>query len=117
MKSLAQKLDPAIKLVRDLKVAVHDRRDPQRISGPSTRELRTDMGPTALELGVTSQACCLATILALTAKKVRTSLKDLSGKHDVKVGPVKTDVIQEEKATERILFITPLGRIGTPLDL
>lgn len=76
--------------------------DLQRISGPSTRELRTDMGPTALELGVTSQACCFTTILALTAKKVRTPLKDLSGKYDIKVVPVKTDVSQEEQVTNMV---------------
>jgi len=40
-------------------------------------ELGTDMGPTALELGVMSFAGCVATIFSLTAKKIRVQLKDL----------------------------------------
>jgi uncharacterized OsmC-like protein len=47
------------------------------------------MGPTALELGVMSYAGCFATIFALTAKKMRVTLKDLE---------VKLDAVKSEEA-------------------
>jgi len=50
-------------------------------------ELGTDMGPTALELGVMSFAGCFATIFSLTAKKMRIPLKDL----EVELGAQKSE--------------------------
>jgi putative redox protein len=41
-------------------------------------ELGTDMGPTALELGVMSFSGCVATIFTLMAKKMRVSISDLN---------------------------------------
>ena len=40
-------------------------------------EMGTDMGPTALELGVMSFSGCVATIFTLMAKKMRVSISDL----------------------------------------
>lgn len=45
------------------------------------------MGPTALELGAMSYAGCVATIFALTAKKMRVTLKDL----EIKMEAIKTE--------------------------
>ena len=50
--------------------------------------LGTGLGPTSLELCIMSHAGCYATILALTAKKMRIALKGLT----VKVEATKTDV-------------------------
>ena len=41
-------------------------------------EIGTDMGPTALELGVMSFSGCVATIFTLMAKKTRVSISDLN---------------------------------------
>jgi putative redox protein len=41
-------------------------------------EIGTDMGPTALELGVMSFSGCVATIFTLMAKKMRVSISDLN---------------------------------------
>ena len=43
-------------------------------------EIGTDMGPTALELGVMSFSGCVATIFTLMAKKMRVSISDLNVK-------------------------------------
>jgi putative redox protein len=43
-------------------------------------EIGTDMGPTALELGVMSFSGCVATIFTLMAKKMRVSMSDLNVK-------------------------------------
>jgi len=50
-------------------------------------EMGTDMGPTALELGVMSFSGCVATIFTLMAKKMRVSISDL----DVKVKAEKPE--------------------------
>jgi len=50
-------------------------------------EMGTDMGPTALELGVMSFSGCVATIFTLMAKKMRVSISDL----DVKVRAEKPE--------------------------
>lgn len=64
------------KLIRDLRVAVDNGRA-HSVCLDLPPELGTDMGPTALELGVMSFAGCFATIFSLTAKKMRIQLKDL----------------------------------------
>jgi uncharacterized OsmC-like protein len=64
------------KLIRDLRVAVDNGRA-HSVCLDLPPELGTDMGPTALELGVMSFAGCFATIFSLTAKKMRIGLKDL----------------------------------------
>ena len=51
------------------------------------KEMGTDMGPTALELGVMSFSGCVATIFTLMAKKMRVSISDL----DVKVKAEKPE--------------------------
>jgi len=73
------KLHATAKLVKDLRIAVDDGRA-HSVCLDLPPELGTDMGPTALELGVMSYAGCFATIFALTAKKMRTPLKDLEVK-------------------------------------
>jgi len=50
-------------------------------------EMGTDMGPTALELGVMSFSGCVATIFTLMAKKMRVSISDL----DVKIRAEKPE--------------------------
>jgi len=50
-------------------------------------EMGTDMGPTALELGVMSFSGCVATIFTLMAKKMRVSISDL----DVRVKAEKPE--------------------------
>lgn len=64
------------KLVRDLRVAVDNGRA-HSVCLDLPPELGTDMGPTALELGVMSFSGCFATIFSLTAKKMRIQLNDL----------------------------------------
>ena len=64
------------KLIKDLRVAVDNGRA-HSVCLDLPPELGTDMGPTALELGVMSFAGCFATIFSLTAKKMRIHLKDL----------------------------------------
>lgn len=64
------------KLIRDLRVAVDNGRA-HSVCLDLPPELGTDMGPTALELGVMSFAGCFATIFSLTAKKMRVQLTDL----------------------------------------
>ena len=75
MKCLGSIISKA-KLIRDLRVAVDNGRA-HSVCLDLPPELGTDMGPTALELGVMSFAGCFATIFSLTAKKMRIQLKDL----------------------------------------
>ena len=82
----SQKLYSTAKLVKDLRIAVDNGRA-HSVCLDLPPELGTDMGPTALELGVMSYAGCFATIFALTAKKMRIPLKDL----EVKLEAVKSD--------------------------
>ncbi len=70
----------------------------------------TDLGATPLELCVMSHAGCYATILVLTAKKMRIDLKGLT----VKVAAVKTDeagTITEEAFDIAIKADVPQDRI------
>lgn len=64
------------KLIKDLRVAVDNGRA-HSVCLDLPPELGTDMGPTALELGVMSFSGCFTTIFSLTAKKMRVQLKDL----------------------------------------
>ena len=64
------------KLIKDLRVAVDNGRA-HSVCLDLPPELGTDMGPTALELGVMSFSGCFVTIFSLTAKKMRIQLKDL----------------------------------------
>jgi uncharacterized OsmC-like protein len=83
---LSQKLYSTAKLVKDLRITVDDGRA-HSVCLDLPPELGTDMGPTALELGVMSYAGCFATIFALTAKKMHIPLKDL----EVKLEAVESD--------------------------
>ena len=83
---MVQKLHSTAKLVKDLRIAVDNGRA-HSVCLDLPPELGTDMGPTALELGVMSYAGCFATIFALTAKKMRVSLRDL----EVKMEAVKSE--------------------------
>lgn len=83
---MTQKLHANAKLVKDLRIAVDDGRA-HSICLDLPPELGSDMGPTALECAVMSYAGCFATIFALTAKKMRVSLKDL----EVKLEALKSD--------------------------
>lgn len=85
---LAQKLLSTAKLVKDLRIAVDDGRA-HSVCLDLPPELGTDMGPTALELGVMSYAGCFATIFALMAKKMRVTLKDL----EVKLEALKSEEV------------------------
>ncbi len=64
---MVQKILSTAKLVKDLRIAVDDGRA-HSVCLDLPPELGTDMGPTALELGVMSYAGCFATIFALMAK-------------------------------------------------
>lgn len=96
---LAQKLRSTAKLVKDLRIAVDNGRA-HSVCLDLPPELGTDMGPTALELGVMSYAGCFATTFALIAKKMRVTLEDLE---------VKLEALKSEKAgtvTEATFNIT-----------
>jgi uncharacterized OsmC-like protein len=73
-------------------------------------DLGTGLGPTALEVCVMSHAGCYVTICALTAKKMRVPLKELT----VKVEAVKTDeagTITEETFDIEIEADAPADRL------
>ena len=73
---MAEKLYSTARLGKGLRIAVDDGRA-HSVMLDLPPELGTDMGPTALELGVMSYAGCFATIFTLMAKKMRVPLKDL----------------------------------------
>jgi uncharacterized OsmC-like protein len=73
---MTEKLYANAKMVKDLRITVDDGRA-HSVCLDLPPELGTDMGPTALELGVMSYAGCLATIFILTAKKMRIPLKEM----------------------------------------
>jgi uncharacterized OsmC-like protein len=85
---LTSELHSTAKLVKDLRIAVDNGRA-HSVCLDLPPELGTDMGPTALELGVMSYAGCFATIFALMAKKTRVPLKDLE---------VKLEALKSEEA-------------------
>jgi uncharacterized OsmC-like protein len=73
-------------------------------------DLGTGLGPTSLEICVMSHAGCYVTICALTAKKMRIQLKELTAK----VEAVKTDeagTITEETFDIEIKANAPSDRI------
>jgi len=73
-------------------------------------DLGTGLGPTSLEVCVMSHAGCYVTICALTAKKMRIPLKELT----VKVEAVKTDeagTITEETFDIEIEADAPADRL------
>lgn len=88
-------------------------------------DLGTGLGPTSLEICVMSHAGCYATICALTAKKMRLPLKELT----VKVEAVKTDEagtiteetfdieIEADAPSDRILRLHELTVKNCPVDL
>jgi len=81
------KLYATAKLVKGFRMDVDDGRSHAVCLDLSRDDDGTGMGPSALELCVMSHAGCYATIFALTAKKMRFSLKDL----EVKVEAVKSE--------------------------
>lgn len=83
---MSQKIKSTAILVKGLRIAVDNGRA-HSVCLDLPPELGTDMGPTALELGVMSYAGCFATIFALMAKKMRILLKDL----EVKLEALKTE--------------------------
>lgn len=88
-------------------------------------DLGTGLGPTSLEICVMSHAGCYVTICALTAKKMRIPLKDLT----VKVEAVETDeagtiteetfdiYIDAEVPAERIRRLHELTVKNCPVDI
>lgn len=74
------------KLVKDFRINVDDGRS-HAICLDLPRDTGTDMGTSALELALMSYAGCYATIFALTAQKMRLTVKDL----DVKTIGVKSE--------------------------
>ena len=85
---MAHKLHSTAKLVKDFRITVDDGRA-HSVCLDLPPELGTDMGPTALELGVMSYAGCFATIFALTARKMRIPLIDL----EVRLEAVKSQEV------------------------
>lgn len=104
---MTEKLYANAKMVKDLRIAVDDGRT-HSVCLDLPSELGTDMGPTALELGVMSYAGCLATIFILTAKKMRIQLKDL----EVKMEAVKS----EEEGTITEASFDVLVKADVPED-
>lgn len=104
---MTEKLYANAKMVKDLRIAVDDGRT-HSVCLDLPPELGTDMGPTALELGVMSYAGCLATIFILTAKKMRIQLKDL----EVKMEAVKS----EEEGTITEASFDVLVKADVPED-
>jgi len=74
------------KRVEDFRITVDDGRA-HSVCLDLPQEMGTDMGPTALELGVMSFSGCVATIFTLMAKKMRVSISDL----DVKIRAEKPE--------------------------
>jgi putative redox protein len=70
------KLHATAKLVRGFRIDVDDGRK-HAVCLDLPPDDGTDMGPSALELALMSYVGCYATIFALTAKKMRITLKDL----------------------------------------
>lgn len=88
-------------------------------------DLGTGLGPTSLEICVMSHAGCYVTICALTAKKMRIPLKDLT----VRVEAVETDeagtiteetfniYIDAEASADRIQRLHDLTVKNCPVDI
>lgn len=122
---MVEKLHSTARLGKGLRIAVDDGRA-HSIILDLPPDLGTDMGPSALELGVMSYAGCFATIFTLMAKKMRVQLKDLEVHLEAvkseEVGTitdahftiiVKADVVKEK--IQRIFKLTlencPVGKL------
>ncbi|MEM3627007.1 MAG: OsmC family protein [Candidatus Bathyarchaeia archaeon] len=109
------KLHASAKLVKDLRIDVDDGRS-HALCLDLPLDMGTDMGPTALELALMSLAGCYATIFALTAKKMRITLKDL----EVEMEAVKSEevgTITEVNAEVSVKANAPEDRIQRAHDL
>jgi putative redox protein len=119
------KLHGNAKLVKDFRIDVDDGRT-HAVCLDLEPPDGTDRGPSALELALMSYAGCYATIFALTAKKMRISLKDLEVKSEAvksqQVGTitevsfeisVKADVPPDriQRIHEVTLKTCPVGKI------
>lgn len=110
------------KLIRDLRVAVDNGRL-HSVCLDLPPELGTDMGPTALELGVMSFSGCFATIFSLTAKKMRIQLKDLevelhaqkSEETDTIISAEFNITVKSDAGEDRIQRIFELTRENCPV--
>jgi len=90
-------------LVKDFKIVVDDGRS-HSVCLDQPFDEGSDMGPTALELCVMSFAGCYATIFALTMKKMRIPLNELS----IMLEAVKSE--KEGTITEAKMNITVKAR-------
>jgi putative redox protein len=94
------KIHAAAKLLKGFRIDVDDGRkhaiclDLQPNDG-------TDMGPSALELALMSYVGCYLTIFALTAKKMRITLKDM----EVRTEAVKSEVVGTITETKTDIYI------------
>jgi len=68
---LTKKLYAKAQLLQGFQIALDNGRSHTVIVDQPAADLGTDLGPTPLELCVMSHAGCYATIMALTAKKMR----------------------------------------------
>ncbi len=106
---MASKLYANAQVIQGFQIALDNGRSHSVIvDQPATAG--TDLGATPLELCVMSHAGCYATILVLTAKKMRIDLKGLT----VEVAAVKTDeagTITEETFDIAIKADVPQDRI------
>lgn len=94
------KLNANAKLVKNFRIDVDDGRSHAVCLDLEQEDGGTDLGPSALELALMSFAGCYATIFMLTARKMRTAVKDLE---------IKAQAIKSEEAgtiTEAELDIT-----------
>jgi uncharacterized OsmC-like protein len=85
--TILAKLHANAKLVDDFRIDVDDGRAHAFCLDLDRSEGGADLGPSALELSLMSFAGCYATIFALTASKMRLTLKDL----EVKAEGVKSE--------------------------
>lgn len=109
------KLYASAKLVKDLRIDVDDGRS-HALCLDLPLDLGTDMGPSALELALMSFAGCYATIFALTAKKMKITLKDL----EVQMEAVKSEdvgTITEVNAEVSVDAYAPEDKIQRIHDL
>ena len=103
------KMNAKAKLVKGFQIVLDDGHS-HSVVVDLPPELGTGLGPTSLEVCVMSHAGCYVTICALTAKKMRITLKDLT----VEVEAVKTDeagTITEETFDIEIKADAPEDRI------
>jgi uncharacterized OsmC-like protein len=103
------KMNATAKLVKGFQIVLDDGYS-HAIVVDLPPDLGTGLGPTALEVCVMSHAGCYVTICALTAKKMRVPLKELT----VKVEAVKTDeagTITEETFDIEIEADAPADRL------